>query len=329
MKAIVSMRYGLKALKLEEVPKPVPGDDEVLVKVYAGSLNFAVMFRVKGRPFVLRLMQGGLYRPRYPIPGGEFAGRIEAVGRNVVRYRLGDEVYGDSCASGYGAFAEYLRAPEGALSLKPAGLSFEEAAAVPQSALVALQGLRAGGLEAGKRVLVYGASGGIGCFALQIAKALGARVTGVCGGKNAELVMSLGADEAMDYTKEGFALPESRFDIILAVRGYRSMEDYVRALAPGGTYVMIGGSWAQVFQSMARGPRLLAAAGKRFGRFTYEPKAEDLGFMRELIEAGKVRPVIDSVYPLRAVADAFRHFGEGHARGKVEIRVQEEHESRE
>jgi NADPH:quinone reductase-like Zn-dependent oxidoreductase len=238
-------------------------------------------------------------------------------------------------SAGYGASAEYLRVPESLISLKPSNLSFEEAAAVPQSALVALQGLRAGGLdassggldaraggiEAGKRVLIYGASGGIGSFAVQIAAALGARVTGVCGGGNVELVRSLGADEALDYTREGFALGEGRYDLILAIRGYRPMEEYARALAAKGAYVMAGGSWKQIVQSAARGPKVLASQGKRLGRFKYSPDPGDLAFMTGLIEAGKVRPVIDSRYELRDMAEAFRHFGEGHARGKVVVRV--------
>jgi NADPH:quinone reductase-like Zn-dependent oxidoreductase len=330
MKAIVSRRYGLNSLALEEVPMPVPGDDEVLVKVYASSLNYAVMFLVRGRPIFVRLMKGGLFKPPHPIPGGEIAGKVEAVGRYALKYKPGDEVFGDTCHAGYGAFAEYACAPEAVLSRKPPNLSFEEAAAVPQSALVALQGLRAGGLdarraggiEAGRRVLVYGASGGIGGFAVQIAAALGARVTGVCGARNLEHVRSLGAVEVLDYAKRGFVLPEGRFDQILAVRGFRSMEEYEAALVPGGSYVMAGGSWHQIFQSASRAPRLLAAAGKRLGRFTYSPNAQDLSFLRELIEAGKVRPVIDSVYPLRDIAEAFRRLGEGHARGKVVVRVQ-------
>lgn len=324
MKAIVSRRYGLGGLSLEEIPAPAPRDREVLVKIYASSLNSATLFRVMGRPVFIRLMKGGLFKPCFPIPGGEIAGRVEAVGREVRTLRPGDEVYGDTCASGYGALAEYVCAPEEALSLKPANLSFEEAAAVPQSSLVALRGLRAGGVEKGMRVLVYGASGGIGSFAVQIAAALGARVAGVCGGGNLELVRSLGAEEVLDYKAAGFALPQGRYDLILAVRGYRSMEDYERALAPGGCYVMAGGSWSQVFQSAARGPRVMKSAGKRFGRFTYSPDAGDLGFMKELIEAGKVKPLIDGVYPLKDIAEAFRRFAEGHARGKVVIRVRKE-----
>ncbi len=321
MKAIVSRRYGLKALRLEDVPKPVPRDGEVLVKVFATSINFATMFLVKGRPFIIRMAKGGLLKPRFPVPGGEFACRIEAIGGSVARFKPGDEVYGDSCSAGYGASAEYLRAPESAISLKPANLSFEEAAAVPQSALVALQGLRAGGVGEGKQVLVYGASGGIGTFAVQIAAAFGARVTGVCGGGNLELVRSLGADEVLDYSKEGFALGESRYDLILAIRGYRPMEEYARALAAKGAYVMAGGSWKQIVQSAARGPKVLASQGKRLGRFKYSPDPGDLAFMTGLIESGKVRPVIDSRYELRDMAEAFRHFAEGHARGKVVVRV--------
>jgi NADPH:quinone reductase-like Zn-dependent oxidoreductase len=210
---------------------------------FTSSLDYATMFLVKGKPLILRVAKGGLLTPLHRIPGGEIAGRIEAVGRDIARLKPGDEVYGDTCRAGYGAFAEYICAPEGSLGLMPANLSFEEAAAVPQSAIVALQGLRAGGLdehraggiEAAKHVLVYGSSGGIETLALQIAAALGARATGVCSGKNAELLRSLGADEAIDYTQENFALPAGRFDLILAVRAPLRDEEAALVEEPEGS----------------------------------------------------------------------------------------------
>lgn len=321
MKAIVCTKYGLDALKLEEVPKPIPNDDEVLVKVQASSLNFATLIRVKGKPFIVRPMIGGLLKPKYKIPGGEIAGQVEAIGRNVKQFKPGDEVYGDTCTCGYGAFAEYVCVPENVLALKPANISFEEAAAVPQSALVALQGLHAGQIQKGQKVLIYGSSGGIGTFAVQIAKSYGAEVTGVCSTKNLEMVKSLGADKVIDYTKEDFTKNGQYYDLILAIRGYRSIYDYHRALSPMGVYVMVGGSLAQIFQSAFLGPRVFKTGSKKIGKFTYTPNQKDFVFLKELIEAGKVKPVIDKCYPLSEVGKAFRYFSEGHARGKVVITV--------
>ncbi len=323
MKAIVYTKYGpLDVLKLEEIQKPTPGDDEVLLKVHASSVNYNNPAQVRGKPFLARLWFG-LLKPKYTIPGGDIAGRVEAVGRNVMQYKPGDEVFGDLSSCGFGAYAEYVCVPENLLALKPANLTFEEAAAVPQAAAyVALQALRdKGEIQSGQKVLIYGASGGIGTFAVQIAKAFGAEVTGVCSTRNLDMVRSIGADHVIDYTQEDFTKSEQRYDLIVATAGYRSIFDYKRALSPKGIYVATGGSLAQVFQAMLIGPLISMTGRNKMGNLLARPNQKDLVFMKELLEAGKVKPVIDRRYPLSKVSEALRYYGEGHARGKVVITV--------
>ncbi len=321
MKAIVCKKYGSpEDLTFEEVPEPAPKDDQVLVKVHAASVTFSNLALVSGRPFIARLAGVGLLKPNNRIPGSDIAGRVEAVGRNVQKFVPGDEVFGDISGCGRGGFAEYVCAPEHALSQKPVILSFAEAAAVPEAALVALQALRdKGQIRKGQKVLVYGASGGIGSFAVQIARYFGAEVTGVCSPGNADLVRSIGADHIIDYTKEDFTKNGQRYDLILATAGYRSIFDYRRALAPRGIYVATGGAMAQIFQGILLGP-FLSTGGKRMGSMLVEPN-RDLDFMREIIETGRVKPVIDRCYPLNETAEALRYYMEGHARGKVVITV--------
>jgi NADPH:quinone reductase-like Zn-dependent oxidoreductase len=322
MKAIVYTKYGPpEVLQLKEVEKPSPKDDEVLVKVHASSVNFNNQANVKGKPFIARLWSG-LLKPKYKIPGGDIAGRVEAVGRNVKQFQPGDEVFGDLSLYGFGAFAEYVCVPENAIALKPANSSFEEAAAVAQAAVVALQGLRdKGQIKKGQKVLIYGASGGIGTFAVQIAKSFGAEVTGVCSTRNVDMVRSIGADHVIDYTKEDFTKNGQRYDLILATAGYRSIFDYKRALSPGGMYVSSGGSMAQTFQALLLGPWISLTGSQKMGAFLAQPNQKDLVFLKELLEAGKVVPVIDRRYTLSQVAEALRYYEEGHARGKVVITV--------
>ena len=322
MKAIVITKYGPPdVLRLEEVEKSVPGDIDVLVKVHAASMTYSNLFLVSGKPFPLRLIFG-LLKPKLRIPGTDIAGRVEAVGGKVKKFRPGDEVFGDLSDCGRGGFAEYVSVPEDALALKPVNCSFAQAAAVPEAALVALQGLRdKGRIQKGQKVLIVGASGGIGTFAVQIAKYFGAELTAVCGAANLDLVRQLGADHVIDYAKEDFSQNGRRYDLILATRGYRSIFDYKRALNPGGIYVMVGGSWAQIFQAQLVGPWLSLAGSRKLGALTVKPN-RDLAFMKELIEAGKVNPVVDRCYPLAETAEAFRYYGEGHARGKVVITVE-------
>jgi NADPH:quinone reductase-like Zn-dependent oxidoreductase len=324
MKAIVCTRYGPpESLTLADVPKPTPGNDEVLVKVHAASVTFSNLALVSGKPFIARLTGLGLLKPATRIPGSDIAGRVEAAGRNVTKFVPGDEVYGDLSVCGRGGFAEYVCAPEHALAKKPTTISFEEAAAVPEAALVALQALRDHGqIRCGQKVVIVGASGGIGTFAVQIAKSFGAEVTGVCSTRNRDLVRSLGADQVIDYTREDFTKNGQSYDLIVATAGYRSIFDYKRALGPGGIYVATGGAMAQVFQGILLGP-FLSSGGKKMGSMLVDPN-RDLDFMRDLIESGRVKPVIDRCFPLVATAEAYRYYEEGHARGKIIITVEED-----
>jgi NADPH:quinone reductase-like Zn-dependent oxidoreductase len=322
MKAIVYTQYGSPdVLQFKEVEKPVPSDDEVLVQIHAASLNAYDYRFMRADPFLVRL-SGGLLKPNDPRLGIDIAGRVEAVGKNVSQFQPGDEVYGDISAWSRGGFAEYVAAPEEALALKPANLTFEEAAAVPMAGVTALQGLRdAGQIQPGQKVLIYGASGGVGTFAVQIAKLFGAEVTGVCSTRNLDLARSLGADHVLDYTQEDFTLDGQAYDLILAVNGYQPIAAYKRALAPQGIYVMAGGSTAQIFQALLLGSLMSEAGGKKLGTVTQKPNQEDLVVMKELLEARKVVPVVDQCYPLAEAADAFRYIEDVHAQGKVVITV--------
>lgn len=321
MKAMIYTEYGSPdVLQLKEVATPQPGQGEVLVKVHATGLNAADRYKLSGAPFIVRLIGDGLRQPKHPILGADVAGVVEAAGRGVTRFRPGDAVYGDLSGSGWGGLAEYVAAPEGVWALKPAGISFEQAAAVPMAAVTALQGLRdKGQIRAGQRVLVYGASGGVGTFAVQIAKALGAEVTAVCSSRNVETARALGADYVLDYTRENFAQNGRRYDLVLAVNGYWPIGDYQRALAPDGVYVMVGGTMKQIFQALLLGP-LLSCRG-RVAAVTARPNSGALAAVGELLQAGQVRPVIDRCYPLAETAEAFRYLGREHARGKVIITV--------
>jgi NADPH:quinone reductase-like Zn-dependent oxidoreductase len=322
MKAMVYTSYGPPdVLRLQEVEMPAPKDDEVLIRVHAASINYPDWGLLRGKPFLVRAMAGGLLRPKNTILGADVAGRVEAVGAKVSRFRPGDAVFGDLSAARFGGFAEYVCAPEHLLAAKPANVSFEAAAAVPMAGVVALQGLRLGEIKAGQEVLVVGASGGNGGFAVQIAKALGAEVTGVCSTCNLELVRSLGADRTIDYTKEDFAANGQRYDLILATAGYRPLWEYRRALRPSGIYVVTGGKMAQIFQPMVLGPFLPKGEGQKLLNLSAQPDCEDLAAVGELVEAGQVVPAIDRCYPLSEAAQALAYYGEGHARGKVVITI--------
>ena len=323
MKAIICTEYGPPdVLQLKEVEKPTPKDNEVLVKVHSVSVNNPDWGFVRGKPFMARLWCGFL-KPKFKILGSDIAGRVEAVGRSVKQFQPGDEVFGDISLYGFGGFAEYVSVPENALAHKPTNISFEEAAAVPQAAVVALQGLRyAGQIRPGQKVLIYGASGGIGTFAVQIAKSFGAEVTGVCSTRNLDMVRSIGADQVIDYTQEDFTKSGKHYDRILAVLGYRPLLGYKRALSPRGVYCATGGSLAQVFQAMLLGPLISMIGTKKMGSIgVARINQKDLVFIKELIEAGKVKPVIDRRYKLSEVAEALRYYGERHARGKVVITI--------
>jgi NADPH:quinone reductase-like Zn-dependent oxidoreductase len=325
MKAIVCPKYGSPdVLQLREVAKPAPEDDEVLIKIHAASVNAYDWHLLTADFALVRLMGGGLFKPKNPRPGEDVAGRVEAVGRNVRQFRPGDEVFGDLCECGCGGFAEYVCARENALVLKPANITFEQAAAVPMAAVTALHGLRdIGHIQPGQNVLINGASGGVGTFAVQIAKSFGAEVTAVCSPTNLEQAHKLGADIVIDYTKEDFTQSGQRYDLILAANGYHPLSAYKRALSPRGTYVMAGGSLTQIMQAMLLGHWMSQTGGKKMAALTSRPNQQDLGFMKELLEAGKVVPVIDRSYPLSDVAKALRYLGEGHAKGKIVITVED------
>jgi NADPH:quinone reductase-like Zn-dependent oxidoreductase len=326
MKAIVNTRYGSPdILEFKEVEKPALNEDGVLVKILATSLNAYDWHLLTADIFLVRMMGGGFLRPRSTILGADIAGRVEAVGRNAGQFRAGDEVFGDIAGMGNGGLAEFACVPERALALKPANLSFEQAAAVPMAAVTALQGLRdEGKIQPGQKVLIQGASGGVGTFAVQLAKSFGAEVTAVCSTRNLEQALSLGADLVIDYSKEDFTRSGRQYDLILAANGYHPLSAYRRALTPTGIYVMAGGSTAQIFQSMLLGAMMSKAGGRQMSGVSAKPNQKDLVYMKELLEAGKVRAVIDRSYPLREAAEAFRYLGEGHARGKVVITMEED-----
>ncbi|HEY6410555.1 MAG TPA: NAD(P)-dependent alcohol dehydrogenase [Ktedonobacteraceae bacterium] len=320
MKAIVYTKYGSPdVLQFKEVEKPAPTDGQILVKIYAASANPLDWHLMRASPFLARLA-GGLRKPKDPRLGADFAGRVEAVGANVAQFQPGDEVFGAST----GAFAEYICVAESKVALKPANLSFEQAAAVPVAATTALQGLRdTGQIHTGQRVLVNGASGGVGTFAVQIARAFGTEVTGVCSTRNLDMVRSIGADHAIDYMKEDFTRTGQHYDLIYDAVGNSSVSAYRRALNPGGTCVVAGfTSLPRLFEHMLIGPLRSKIGDKKVGLMgTAQIKQKDLVSLRELIEAGKVTPVIDRRYSLREVPEAIRYLEAKHARGKVVITV--------
>jgi len=322
MKGWVHRCYGgPDIVQYEELPKPQAADDEVIVKVRAASVNPLDWHYMRGKPYVMRMMGSGIGAPKDPLLGVDFAGVVESVGKSVTKFKPGDEVFGGRD----GAFSEYVRVRESRnIVMKPANISFEEAAAVPIAAITALQAVRDHGkLKAGEKMLVNGASGGVGTFAVQIAKAMGAEVTGVCSGRNVELVRSLGADHVIDYTHEDFVAGGPRFDLMLDTVGNRSLSDCRSVLVPEGAYVSCSGGnsgAAWLFRIAALSLASLLTRQKLKTLFT-TPNHDDLLFLKELVEAGKAKPVIERRYALSEVADALRHVGEGHARGQTVIRI--------
>jgi NADPH:quinone reductase-like Zn-dependent oxidoreductase len=322
MRAITYTEYGPPdVLQVTEEAKPTPKDDEVLIRIRAASVNALDWRLMRGGPYIVRILFG-LRKPKITRPGRpgrDVAGQVEAVGRNVTQFKPGDEVFG-VCL---GAFAEYACAIEDKLALKPANLSFEEAAAVPVAAISALQGLRdKGRIQRGQEVLVDGASGGVGTFAVQIAKSFGAEVTAVCSTRNVDTARSIGADHVIDYTREDFTQSGQRYDLIIAANAYHSIFAYRRALSQDGIYVMAGGGWAQILQAVLLGPLLSLIGRKKMCLFMANINRKDLVVLKDLLEAGRVVPVIDRRYPLSEVAEALRYLEEGHARGKVVITME-------
>jgi len=323
MKAIVCTEYGSPdVLQLKEVAKPTPKDDEALVKVHATSLNAADFETLRGM-WSARI--GGPLRPMYKILGSDLAGRVEAVGRNVKQFQPGDEVWGDlSFPYGFGTFAEYVCVSENALTLKPSSMTFEEASTYPQAAIISLQSLRdKGQIQPGQKVLINGAGGGQGTFAVQIAKLYGAEVTGVDSARKFDMLRSIGADHVIDYTQEDYTRSGQRYDLIFDVVAHRSIFDYWRALRPGGIFMIVGGSLASFLQVLTIGALISKVGNKKLGLNVYKPnKEEDLASLTELFEAGKVVPVIDRRYPLSEVPEALRYLEEGHALGKIVITME-------
>ena len=320
MKAIVYTKYGPpEVLELREVEKPTPGDDKILVKICAVSINSADLHLMRADPFPVRFAFG-LFKPKLQILGADIAGKVEAVGRKVTQFKVGDEIYGDLSGVGFGGLAEYVCAPESALAFKPANLTFEETAALPMASITALQGLRdVGNIKAGQKVLIYGASGGVGTFAVQIAKSFGAEVTALCSTSKVEQARALGADHVIDYMREDFTQITQRYDLIFTANGNRQLADFERVLTPTGTYVLSGGAFSKLFQAMLLGPFHSKAGGKSIKTFVAKPNQADLNTMKELVESGKVKPVIDKRYSLSETPAAMRYLEEGHAYGKIII----------
>jgi NADPH:quinone reductase-like Zn-dependent oxidoreductase len=316
MKAIVHTKYGPPdVLQLKEMEKPTPKDNEILIKVHAASLNAYDWHAMRGKPFLVHLIGFGLLKPKYKTLGADIAGQVEAVGSKVKQFQPGDEVFG---CGGHGGFAEYVCVDEKRLVLKPANLTYEEAAAVPMAALTALQALRdKGKIKLGQKVLINGASGGVGTFAVQIAKSFDTEVTGVCRTTKKDVVRSIGADHVIDYTQEDVTKNKQQYDLILDIAAYRSISKYKRILSSCGIYVMAGGSMARMFQLM-----FMSMTGvKNMKSMLANINQKDLLFILELISAGKVKSIIDKRFPLNETAEALRYLEEGHARGKVVITV--------
>jgi NADPH:quinone reductase-like Zn-dependent oxidoreductase len=327
MKAVVYTEYGSPdVLRLAEVERPTPKDDEVLIRVHAASANAVDWRTMRGAPFAFRFLEMGFPKPKNTILGADIAGRVEAVGSSVTQFQPGDEVFGDISLRGLGGFAEYVCAGEDALVLKSANVTFEQAAAAPVTAVTALQGLRdTGQIQSGHRVLINGASGGVGTFAVQIAKSYGTEVTGVCSTNKVDTIRSIGADHVIDYTQEDFTRNGQQYDLIFDVVANRSASDYKRALSPNGVCVVTGftSMSRMLFQVMFLGSLMSVTGSIKIGHMgSAVPKQEDLLYIAELLKTGKVVPIIDRCYPLSQTAEAIRYLEEGHALGKVMITME-------
>lgn len=323
MKAMITTRYGPpEVLQLNEIATPVPAADQVLVKLYASSVNPLDSFSMRGPLFFLPSV-GKLLKPKHKVIGADLAGRVESVGKDIKMFHPGDEVFGASFeGKGMGCFAEYVCAMEDRLALKPDSLSFEEAAAVPVAAITALQALRDHGhIERGQKVLIDGASGGVGTFAVQLAASFGAEVTAVCSPGNVDQTRSIGAHHVIDYTREDFAQNQQRYDLILGVNAHHSIFDYRRALGPNGIFVMVGGAIARILQAACLGPLLSRLGSKKMRFFIAKINTNDLVFLRDLLETGAIKPVVDRRYPLSEAAEAVRYREAGHATGKIVITI--------
>ncbi len=323
MKAIFQTKYGSPdVLSLVDIDQPVVPDDGVLVRVHATSVHAGDWHLMRGDPFLIRCIFGGILQPKIKILGTDIAGTVEAVGQDVTQFQLADEVFGDLSECGFGAFAEYVCVPAAALAFKPTNSSFEEAATIPVSALAALQGLRdVGQLQPGQKVLINGASGGVGSFAVQISKALGAEVTAVCSTKKMEMVRSIGADQVIDYTQIDITKSGQKYDLILDIAAYRSVFAYLPILTPQGSYVLVGGSTARLFLVLLFGSVISKISCRQVQCQVSKPNPADLAILRDLIESGKIKPLIDQHYNLSEVPTAIRRLEQGQVCGKVAISV--------
>jgi NADPH:quinone reductase-like Zn-dependent oxidoreductase len=323
MKAIVQTEYGSPGvLSLQEVDKPVIPHHGVLVRVRAASINAGDWHLMRGDPFLSRLMFGGILKPKFKTLGMDVAGRVEAVGKDVTQFQVGDEVFGDLSECGFGAFAEYACGTEAALSLKPTNISFEQAATVPGAALTALQGLRdCGQIRSGQKVLINGAASGVGSFAVQIAKSFGAEVTAVCSTNKLEMVKSIGADNAIDYTQTDVTKNGQQYDLILDVAAYRSVFEYAPILKADGTYVLVGGSISRLFKVLLFGSVISRIMRRKVKCLMVKPNRADLVILKDLIEAGKIVPFIDRTYKLSEVPTAICQLEQRQVRGKIAISV--------
>jgi NADPH:quinone reductase-like Zn-dependent oxidoreductase len=304
---------------MEDVPIPVIKDNEVLVRVHAAAANAGDWHLLRGTPWPFRFVEG-LFTPKHHIIGTDIAGRVEAVGRAVTQFRVGDDVFGELARCGFGGYAEFVAAPETNLAPKPSNVTFEAAAAVPTSGMTALQGLRKGRIRAGQKVLINGASGGVGSFAVQIAKSFSTEVTAVCSTRNVDMIRAIGADHVVDYQREDFVAGATRYDLILAANGDRTIWDYKRALADHGSYVMSGGSNRQMTQALFIGP-LISRTHQKFGNLLMTPNQQDLMFLKDLLQAGKVTPLITKSFTLAEVPEAIRYVEAGHAAGKAVVTI--------
>lgn len=319
MRAVYYHNYGPpnEVLEIAEKEKPVPKDDEVLVRVYAAPVNAGDWHLIKGEPFPVRLMFG-LSKPKNTTPGSDLAGVVEIAGNGVKSFNEGDEVIGCMSDAGFGSYAEYVCVPEKFLSKKPDGVTFEEAAAMPVSSITPLQALRDhGNMQKGQKVLINGASGGVGSYAVQIAKALGGEVTGVCSTKNVEFVKSLGADHVIDYKKEDFTNSGKQYDLIIDTAAYKKISEYKKVLTPDGTYVMIGGETSKLFKVMLTG----WMHKKKIKTMLMKHKQEDLDYIKVLMESGKLKTQVDKIYPMEKVRDAFEYFENGGKSGKIILKI--------
>lgn len=321
MKAMIYTQYGSPdRIHAAHLPNPTPKAGEVLVKIHATAINSSDIRLLAGKPFLVRLMGYGLFKPKHIILGSDIAGRVEAVGHGVTAFKVGDAVYGDLSNYGMGGFAEYVAVTQDALAPMPAGLTFEEAAALPLAGITALQALRdKAQVRAGERVAINGASGGVGTFAVQIARAMGAEVTAIASAGKLAMLRELGAAQVIDYAREDFTTHAAQYDVILGVNGYHPLAHYARALKANGRYVMVGGSNGQLFEAMLRAPLMRKPNGIRLGSLIAKPRREDLHAMTALIDRGAIKPIIERCYPLEALVEALRVLEAGRVHGKLVI----------